>query len=379
LRADNNGTRIDQPRRVYLVGLILPGQPGHVVEEHLDELAQLAESAGAVVTGRAVQARKSPDSATFVGKGKAEEIGAAAKEVQADLLLMDDDLSATQAKNLEAATGLPILDRSGLILDIFDQRAQSREARTQVELARLNYMLPRLTRQWSHLSRQGGGVGTRGGEGEKQLEQDRRLLRVRIRRLEEDLVKIERTRNVQRHGRRDTPTVALTGYTNAGKSTLFNRLTHAGTLAENRLFATLDAKLRRGAIDGGLAVFADTVGFIRKLPHHLVSSFRSTLGEITSADLVLHVVDRSHPRWQEQKEVAEKVLDELGVDRHRVVDVFNKSDLVGAEPRGQGVWVSAATGEGIDELKTEISRRLTEGGTLPFLPESAAEPLPSLP
>jgi GTPase len=347
-------------RRAFLVGIILPGQPGYVVEEHLDELAQLAETANAVVVGRAMQARKAPDRATFVGSGKAEEIATAARELGADLLLFDDDLSGSQVKNLEDVTKLSVMDRSGVILDIFDLRAQSREARTQVELARLKYMLPRLTRQWSHLSRQGGGVGQRGGEGEKQLEQDRRALRVRVKRLEQDLEKIDRTRGVQRHGRKDAPSIALTGYTNAGKSTLFNRLTAAGTLAENRLFATLDAKLRRGALDGSrTAVFADTVGFIRKLPHHLVSSFRSTLGEITAADLVLHVVDRSHPRWQEQSEVAEAVMDELGVDRERVIKVFNKSDLVPADtPRDGGLWVSAATGEGIPELKAFLARRL---------------------
>jgi GTPase len=357
-------SRFAPARRAFLVGLVLPGQPGYVVEEHLDELAQLADTAGAVVVGRAVQSRKAPDPATFIGSGKAEEIGEAARGLGADLLLFDDDLSGSQVKNLEEATKLSVMDRSALILDIFDLRAQSREARTQVELARLKYMLPRLTRQWSHLSRQGGGFGQRGGEGEKQLEQDRRVLRNRVRRLEEDLEKIERTRGVQRRGRDGVPAVALTGYTNAGKSTLFNRLTSAGTLAENRLFATLDAKLRRGQVDGTRsAVFADTVGFIRKLPHHLVSSFRSTLGEITAADLVLHVVDRSHPRWQEQAEVAEAVMDDLGVDRERVIRVFNKSDLVpGEEPRdGGALWVSAATGEGIAELKAELAKRLGLG------------------
>jgi GTP-binding protein HflX len=355
-------TESSRPRRAFLVGLVLPGQPGHVVEEHMDELEQLADTAGAVVVGRAMQARKAPDAATFVGKGKAEEVGAEARELGADLLIFDDDLSGSQVKNLEAATKLLVMDRSALILDIFDQRANSREARTQVELARLNYMLPRLTRHWSHLSRQGGGRGTRGGEGEKQLEQDRRLLRARIRRLEEDLDKIERTRTVQRRGRTGVPAVALTGYTNAGKSTLFNRLTHAGTLAEDRLFATLDAKLRRGPVDGDgrSVVFADTVGFIRKLPHHLVSSFRSTLGEITAADLVLHVIDRSHPLWREQMEVAQEVMDSLGVERERVVNVFNKSDLVAPEqPRdGEGLWVSAETGDGIGALKAELARRV---------------------
>jgi GTP-binding protein HflX len=366
-------SRFARSRRAFLVGLVLPGQPGYLVEEHLDELAQLADTAGAVVVGRAVQSRKAPDPATFVGKGKAEEIGEAARELGADLLLFDDDLSGSQVKNLEESTQLSVMDRSALILDIFDLRAQSREARTQVELARLKYMLPRLTRQWSHLSRQGGGFGQRGGEGEKQLEQDRRVLRARVRRLEEDLEKIERTRGVQRRGRDGVPTVALTGYTNAGKSTLFNRLTAAGTLAENRLFATLDAKLRRGPVEGArTAVFADTVGFIRKLPHHLVSSFRSTLGEVTMADLVLHVIDRGHPRWQEQAEVAESVMDELGVDRERVIRVFNKSDLVPAEePRNGGaIWISAATGEGMAELKGELARRLG------FLSILQADPAP---
>ncbi len=407
LPSPDNSQR-SKSRRVFLVGVILKGQhggavaAGQIVEEHLDELAQLADSAGYRVVGRAVQARQAPDAATFIGKGKAAEIAAAATELDAGLLLFDDDLSPGQVKALEEATELAVLDRSGLILDIFDQRAKSREARTQVELARLNYLLPRLTKRWSHLSRQAGGKGTRGGEGEKQLEQDRRVLRTRIRRLEEDLARIDRTRGVQRHGRRGVPVVALTGYTNAGKSTLFNRLTAADTLAEDRLFATLDAKLRRGSlgtngagahgpagneVNGGAveapesgasaganggpgrsAVFADTVGFIRKLPHHLVSSFRSTLGEITAADLVLHVVDRSHPQWHDQMRVADEVLDELGVERRRVVTVFNKCDRVAALPRspgqdGEGLRVSALTGEGIDALRAEIARRLPELAT----------------
>jgi GTPase len=404
LPSPDNSQR-SKSRRVFLVGVILKGQhaaaaAGQIVEEHLDELAQLADSAGYRVVGRAVQARQAPDAATFIGKGKAAEIAAAATELDADRLLFDDDLSAGQVKALEEATDLAILDRSGLILEIFDQRAKSREARTQVELARLNYLLPRLAKRWSHLSRQAGGKGTRGGEGEKQLEQDRRVLRTRIRRLEQDLARIDRTRGVQRHGRRGVPVVALTGYTNAGKSTLFNRLTAADTLAEDRLFATLDAKLRRGSLGtngahgpvdpegaagagesgdsagangsaggpGRSAIFADTVGFIRKLPHHLVSSFRSTLGEITAADLVLHVVDRSHPQWHEQMRVADEVLDELGVERRRVVTVFNKCDRVAAlRPSagqdGEGLWVSALTGEGIDALRAEIARRLPELAT----------------
>ena len=363
-------TNSGRSRRAFLIGLILPGRPGFVVDEHLDELAQLAESAGAEVAGRAVQGRRAPDPATWIGGGKLEEIAAEARELSAGLLIFDDDLTGSQVKNLEKATGLAIMDRSGLILDIFDQRAQSREARTQVELARLKYALPRLTRQWSHLSRQGGGFGQRGGEGEKQLEQDRRVLRARIRRLEQDLEKIERTREVQRRGRHGAPVVALAGYTNAGKSTLFNRLTHAGTLAENRLFATLDAKLRRGVVAVGMpVVFADTVGFIRKLPHHLISSFRSTLGGITEADVVLHVIDRSHPRWQEQMEVAEKVMEELGVDRERVVNVFNKHDLLPGLPGDTrldgGISVSALTGAGLEDLRAEVARRLAVAAPAP--------------
>ncbi|HEV7672705.1 MAG TPA: GTPase HflX [Thermoanaerobaculia bacterium] len=347
--------------KAFLVGVILPTQPAFVVEEHLDELEQLVGSAGVEVVGRAVQARKALDAATFIGSGKAKEIAETARGLGAAMLVFDDDLSASQVKNLEEVAQLPVLDRSGVILEIFNQRARTSEARTQVELARSKYLLPRLTRQWSHLSRQGGGKGTRGGEGEKQLEADRRILRGRIKHLEADLKQIERTREVQRRGRTQIPEVALTGYTNAGKSTLFNRLTKAGTLAEDRLFATLDAKLRRGVVDGsGPVVYADTVGFIRKLPHHLVSSFRSTLGEAAAADLVIHLIDRSHPRWQEQMEVADAVLADLGVEPEKIVKVFNKRDrLAPEEEPGPGeIWISAATGEGMDQLHAALAERL---------------------
>lgn len=354
--------------RAFLVGVALPNQPVSLVEEHLDELSELARTGGFTVAGRALQARRAPDPATFIGRGKAEEVAGHARDLGAGILLFDDELGAGQARELEELTGLSVMDRSGLILRIFDQRAKSREARTQVELARLKYELPRLTRQWSHLSRQGGGRGTRGGEGEKQLEVDRRMMRQRIRRLESELEVIERTRGVQRHGRRGVPEIALAGYTNAGKSTLFNRLTGAGTLAEDRLFATLDAKLRRGRAGTrqkpSEAVFADTVGFIRKLPHHLVSSFRSTLGEIAEADLVLHVVDRSHPQWFEQRTVAEGVLDELGVSRDRVLLVYNKADRLGDGERldGEGLAISALTGDGLEELREAIGCQLAAEG-----------------
>jgi GTP-binding protein HflX len=340
------------------------GLPGHVVEEHLDELVELVESAGGQAVGRALQRRKAPDPGTFVGRGKVAEIGLAARHLGAEVVLFDDDLTPSQVKNLEGLLELAVMDRSALILEIFNQRARSREAQTQVELAQLRYLLPRLTRRWSHLSRQVGGIGQRGGEGEAQLEVDRRMLRQRIRRLEKDLEKIERTRRVQRRGRRGMISVALAGYTNAGKTTLFNRLTRAGARAEKRLFATLDPRLRRGSLqDGRVVVFADTVGLIRKLPHHLVSSFRSTLEEITTADLVLHVIDRSHPQWQEHTTVAEEVLGDLGVPPERVVRVFNKSDLLPASAVGNGdeIWVSAVTGEGLEMLKSELARILLDG------------------
>jgi GTP-binding protein HflX len=328
-----------------------------VVEEHLEELSELTESAGVEVVGRSLQKRSRPDAGTFVGRGKAGELALAVDQVAADLVIFDDDLSPSQVKNLERIIEQQVLDRSGLILEIFVQRARTREARTQVELAQLEYLLPRLTRLWTHLSRQVGGIGVRGGEGETQLEVDRRILRKRIQHLKKDLNKIQKTRNVQRRSRRDVPQVALAGYTNAGKSTLFNQFTRAGAKVENRLFATLDSKLRRGALDTNrIAVFADTVGFIRKLPHHLVASFKSTLEEITFADVVLHVIDRSHARWREHLEVGDEVLSDLGVDSKRILQVFNKADLVGetVRRRESGLWVSAQTGDGVEAVKKAI-------------------------
>ncbi len=358
-----------KPRRAFLVGVSLPGQPGFVVEEHLDELAELARASDLKVTGRTLQRRKGPDARTFIGKGKAEEIATAAGHQGADLVIFDDDLSPVQVRNLEKIVDRQVIDRSALILEIFAQRARTNQARTQVELARLEYLLPRLTRRWTHLSRQAGGIGVRGGEGESQLEADRRMLRKRIQQLKRDLKRIERSREVQRRGRRNAQVVALAGYTNAGKSTLFNRLTRAGTQVEDKLFATLESKLRRGSLgnNGHTAVFSDTVGFIRKLPHHLVASFRSTLEEIGYADVVLHVVDRSNDRWEEQMQVADEVLAELGVERDRVVTVFNKTDRLDGdgplaaeegENGDSGVWVSALTGSGLEELRDEVRARL---------------------
>jgi GTP-binding protein HflX len=357
------------------VGLILPELTRSVAEEHLAELEKLIESAGGTVVQRVIAKRTAPDPATYVGKGKAEEIKSLAEKNGVSLIVFDDDLSPAQVRNLEKATGVKVIDRSALILDIFAGRARSREARTQVELAQLEYMLPRLTRAWSHLERQAGGIGTR-GVGETQLELDRRIIRNRIARLKDDLEKIERTRETQRKGRDRVFVAALVGYTNAGKSTLFNRLTRGGAAAVDQLFATLDSKSARAAYEMPReTVIIDTVGFIRKLPHHLVASFRSTMEEAVNADLVLHVIDGSHPQFEDQRAVGEQVLRDLGVVTDNVVEVYNKSDRVegfrGLEVAGprreiaklrNRATVSALTGEGVDGLADLIRRRELEGG-----------------
>ena len=351
--------------RAFLMGLTLPAQPGFVVEENLDELAELARSTGMEVVGRDLQNRRVPDARTLIGRGKAAEIARAADELNADVVIFDDDLTPNQVRNLEKIIECAVIDRSALILDLFVRQARTREARTQVELAQVEYQLPRLTRRWTHLSRQVGGIGVRGGEGETQLEADRRILRTRIRQLRKELFKIERTRALHRQGRHGVPIVALAGYTNAGKSTLFNRFTRAGVRTEDKLFATLDSRLRKGSLGGpATVIFVDTVGFIRKLPHHLVASFRSTLEEITQADLVLHVVDRSHPQWREHMQVGEAVLADLGVDMSRVSPVFNKMDRCGTDRAGDngGFAVSAQSGDGIEALKAHLVTRIASDG-----------------
>ena len=344
------------------MGLALPAQPDFVVKENLDELAELARSVGILVVGRSLQYRRAPDRRTLIGHGKVDEIARAADKLGADVVIFDDNLTPNQVRNLEEVIACVVIDRSALILDLFVRRARTREVRTQVELAQLEYQLPRLTRRWTHLSRQVGGIGVRGGEGETQLEVDRRMLRTRIKQLKQELSKIERTRELHRRGRHGAPIVALAGYTNAGKSTLFNRFTRAGVRVEDKLFATLDSRLRKGFLGGTTtAVFVDTIGFIRKLPHHLVVSFRSTLEEISQADLVLHVVDRNHPKWHEQMEVGEKVLTDLGVDMSHVLPVFNKADRYGAGTSvvNGGFAVSAKTGDGVEELKAHLLDRLS--------------------
>ncbi|MGK2859168.1 MAG: GTPase HflX [Thermoanaerobaculia bacterium] len=357
-----------RPQKAILVALVLRSASRSSTIEHLDELERLAATAGAECVARVMQDRPSPDPATWIGKGKAEEIKALAVERGADIVIFDDDLTAAQARNLEKIVEKQVIDRSGLILDIFVRHARSREARTQVELAQLNYMLPRLTRAWTHLERQAGGIGTR-GVGETQLEIDRRLIRHRIAKLKEELKHIEKTRDTQRRGRREASTVALVGYTNAGKSTLFNRLAGGAAYAANQLFATLDAKLQKAAFDAPReTVMIDTVGFIRKLPHHLVASFRSTMEEAASADLVLHVIDASHPVFEEQRTVGNEVLTSLGVEPANVIEVYNKSDLpLGVEDGDlplSAIRVSALTGEGLERLIEAICERQFASGRL---------------
>jgi len=324
----------------------------------------LADTAGAEVVGRVLQERPDIDPAYFIGRGKVSELRGMVKELHANLILFDDDLSPAQVRNLEKSCGARVVDRSGLILDIFARRARTREARTQVELAQLQYLLPRLTRQWTHLSRQEGGIGLR-GPGETQLEVDRRQIRRRINLLRQELQRIHRQRAVRRRHREDLFQVALVGYTNVGKSTILNALTRADVLVEDRLFATLDPTVRIMASDGRrTVVLIDTVGFIRKLPHHLVASFMSTLQESMAADLLVHVVDVSHPQFAEQMDTVREVLRSLNALDRPILTVFNKVDRLAntgilpglLEAHRPSVAVSATRGIFMDRLRAEILR-----------------------
>ncbi len=328
--------------RAYLVGAPRKGSADVIsVEEHLNELARLADTAGADVVGRLVQRIDAPTPNFYLGPGKVEELQALLQQVGATLILFDEPLSPAQGVNLEKTTGVRVMDRSEVILDIFATRARSAEARMQVELAQLEYLLPRLTRMWTHLSRIRGGIGLR-GPGETQLETDRRAIRRKIAVLRRRLEDVAEHRANQRQGRRDLPQAALVGYTKAGKSSLLRALSGAEVFVEDRLFATLDTLTREVDVGEGYRFrLTDTVGFIRKLPHHLVASFRATLEEARDADLLLHVIDAAHPMWEEQVEVVETVLEEMGLydpqngtasrrppERKRVIHVFNKADLV---------------------------------------------------
>lgn len=356
--------------RALLVGVELPPRShGAFAEYSLLELEKLAQTAGASVVGRCRQRLRGVSPATFIGKGKVEEIRRALGEAKADLIIFDEDLSPAQQRNLENALGKRVVDRSQLILDIFAQRARSREGKLQVELAQLEYLLPRLPRRWPHLSRLGGGIGTR-GPGETQLEVDRRRVRERIATLRRRLKTVERTRALQRLRRLEVPyaTVALVGYTNSGKSTLMNALTRAGVLVEDRLFATLDPTIRcLGLPNGDKVMVVDTVGFINKIPHSLIEAFKSTLEEVTSADLLVHVVDMTSPLWEEQVQVVEEVLGEIGAGATPVILAANKIDVAGNSWRalardGREVCpISALSGEGIGELLQAVGRFLDRG------------------
>ena len=358
-----HSTSVQTSERALLVHIHLPASQE---QEDLEELRLLAESAGAQVCEIILGRRQKPDPATYVGKGKAEEIRQAAIQKQAGLVVVNHSLSPAQERNLEKAIGCRVVDRTGLILDIFAQRARSHEGKLQVELAQLEHLSTRLVRGWTHLERQKGGIGLR-GPGETQLETDRRLVADRIKKLHRRLEKV-RTQRLQRRKARKKipiPTVSLVGYTNAGKSSLFNRLTGASVYAADRLFATLDPTMRRLALPGHTdVILADTVGFIRHLPHDLIAAFHATLEEVSEAELLLHVVDASHPERLEYMQQVNQVLTEIGADKIPQIVVFNKIDLLNSEPRLEydesglvsKIWLSAQTGEGLDLLRQALSQ-----------------------
>ena len=332
-------------------------------ESSLDELEALLETAGGVCVGKVLQNRHAPDPHSFVGEGKAQEIKALAEANDANMVLFDNELSPSQIRALEELTGTTVLDRSALILDIFAQRAKTAEGRLQVELAQYKYLLPRLSGMGKSLSRLGGGIGTR-GPGETKLETDRRHIRARIARLEEELAQVRKVRGIQRQRRQknSVPVVALVGYTNAGKSTILNRLTDAGIPANDRLFDTLDTTTRQLAVSDNLTVLlSDTVGFIAKLPHHLIQAFRATLEELEYADLLLHVIDASDPAREEQIAVVDRLIEQLARPETPVIRCYNKADLVERAEWIVGtnnVAISAKTGANLDDLLKMIDREL---------------------
>ncbi len=363
----------EKRNRAVLVGLSAYSLPreDNASDTTLEELADLVETAGGECVGMILQQRDAPEARTFIGEGKVEETRDLVAAQEADLVVFDNELSPSQQRVLTEDIGVQVIDRAGLILDIFAQRARTREGRLQVELAQYKYLLPRLTGMWGHLVRQtaSGGkspIGTR-GPGETQLETDRRHIRRKIAKLTEELEEVRRVRAVQRDRREknEVPVVAIVGYTNAGKSTLLNALTGAEIPARNRLFDTLDTTTRMLEIsDTCTVLISDTVGFIRKLPHHLVEAFKATLEELTFADLILHVIDASNPEWREQAQVVERLIAQLGAETTPRMDVFNKSDIYVGDIRPHGediVSVSARTGEGLPELLDMIGKRLDGG------------------
>ncbi|MEO1021355.1 MAG: GTPase HflX [Bacteroidota bacterium] len=349
-----------QKEKVLLVGLYGPDLSRFQAQEYLDELELLTDTAGGITEEKILQNRTRPDISSYVGKGKLQELKRVMGEKHIDTVIFDDDLSPTQIRNIEIATDAKVLDRSALILDIFAGRAKTAAAKTQVELAQLQYLLPRLTRYWTHLSRQKGGIGTK-GPGETQIETDRRIIGQRIAVLKEKLEKLDKQRTTQRKAREGMTRVSLVGYTNAGKSTLMNAITKTGVLAEDRLFATLDSTVRRHELHNHTVLLSDTVGFIRKLPHGLVESFKSTLDEVREADILLHVVDGSSKMVFEYIEVVNATLEELQADNKRMLLVVNKADQMDADQIRdirmafpQSVFISAMRGIGLTELESRL-------------------------
>jgi GTP-binding protein HflX len=376
-------TRDTRSVRVFLIGVELKSRGGGAaagtaangqnlqaadVRESLDELAELAATAGAQIMGEGIQKLATPAAATFIGQGKAAEFAQQCKANAVDTVIFDDELTPAQTRNLEKIFGCKIMDRTALILEIFGQRARTREGKLQIEHAQLEYLLPRLTRYWSHLSRQRGSTGSIGGEGESQLESDRRKIQERLDKIAAELDTVRRQRETQRAGRQRSnwPLASIVGYTNAGKSTLLNRLTGSHVLAEDKLFATLDPTTRRLRLPTNQNVLlTDTVGFIKKLPHGLVEAFKATLEEVVQADLLVHVVDISHSQAAEQIDAVNDVLLEIGAANKPVLMVFNKLDQlpggippVMREKYPHAVSISAKTGEGIEPLLAEISSQL---------------------
>jgi len=367
------------PERAVLVGLATRDQPRELLAEYLDELEFLARTANAQTVRSFTQSLNRPDVRTFVGKGKLEEIAAYIEENDIDLLIFDDELSPSQLRNLgEALPETKVLDRANLILDIFAQRARTAHAKTQVELAQYQYLLPRLTRMWTHLQKQKGGIGMK-GPGEKEIETDRRIIRNRISALKKDLAAIDRQMATQRGNRGALVRVALVGYTNAGKSTLMNRLSKSEVFAENKLFATLDTTVRKVVVHNLPFLLSDTVGFIRKLPHQLVESFKSTLDETRESDLLVHVIDVSHPQFEDHLKVVEETLTEIGAGTQRTMLVFNKIDRLEdpvdevsrehliegfrrrfADHDGPVLFLSAKTKEGMESLREVLYAEVRE-------------------
>ena len=370
--------------KAIIIGLILPNQTEEQVLEYFDELEFLALTAGAKTIKRFTQRLPHPDTRLFVGKGKLEEIATYVRShPEVTMAILEDDVSPKQYSNIEEALKIKVLDRSSLILDIFAQRAQTAQARTQVELAQLQYLLPRLRGMWTHLERQQGGIGMR-GPGEKEIETDRRIVRYQIGLLKDELKTIDRQNQTQRKQRGAMIRVAMVGYTNVGKSTLMNTLAKADVFAENKLFATLDTTVRKVVFDSVPFLLSDTVGFIRKLPHHLVESFKSTLDETRESDIILHVVDIAHPQYEDQIRTVQATLKDLGVDDKPTLMVFNKMDLyrkryfdelVDAETKanieaelienlttkyGESVIMSAQTKENIEDLRARLGRIIKE-------------------